>query len=236
MKMPLLSTVLLAVALAGCQPPARTLTAEPPLSQPQNVLPPAKFQKVKPLVRTPPAVAPRQEPRQDGPKPRRVAAGAPTWVAGNPAKWTHIIIHHAAMEFGNAEVLDRLHRQKQWDELGYHFVIDNGNGGAGGAVEVGSRWIKQKHGAHTRIDQGDANYWNEHGIGICLVGNFENHKPSAAQMASAAKLLAFLMEECNIPRQNVLGHGQVPGAQTACPGRLFSYDDLFRRIEALPRN
>jgi hypothetical protein len=231
--------VLLAAGLAGCTTPC-TLVGEPPAPSPgQDRLPPVTFQKVNhvqwtDLAQTNATVG--EERREVAPNPRHAAGGEPSWAAGNPGKWTHIIIHHSATDFGNAEMIDRMHRQKSWDELGYHFVIDNGNGGSGGAIEVGSRWTKQKHGAHTRVDPGDANYWNEHGIGICLVGNFEKKAPSAAQMASAARLVAFLMQECNIPRQNVLGHGQVPGAQTACPGRRFSYDDLFRRIAALPKN
>ena len=241
MRIRLLISVLLAVALAGCESDACLVTGEPPLPLSRTALPPANYQRVKPADRTPlPAVSreePRQEPRKEvAAKLRRVAAGDAAWVAGTPTKWTHIIIHHSAMEFGNAAVIDRQHRQQKWDELGYHFVIANGNGGVGGAVEVGSRWTAQKHGAHCRPDPNDANYWNEHGIGICLVGNFENHRPSAAQMASAARLVAFLMDECGIPRKNVLGHGQVPGAQTACPGQQFSHEDLFCRIEALPRN
>ena len=65
-------------------------------------------------------------------------------------------------------------RDNQWDELGYHFVIGNGTHTGDGQVEVGSRWGKQKHGAHCKTPD---NYYNDHGIGICLVGNFENSNP-----------------------------------------------------------
>ena len=76
-----------------------------------------------------------------------------------------------------------------WDELGYHFVIGNGRGTPDGMIEVGSRWHKQKHGAHCKTPD---NYFNNHGIGICLVGDFTKRRPSAAQMASLEQLVRFL--------------------------------------------
>ena len=150
----------------------------------------------------------------------------------NKKRWRWIVIHHSfPMVYGSAADIDRLHRKRGFDGLGYHFVIDNG--GNDGLVEVGSRWEKQKHGAHCRVDKNDDNYWNEHGIGICLVGNFNGRAPSEKQMQSAARLVARLMADCNIPLKNILGHGQVPGASTDCPGKSFPYRDLFRRIAEL---
>ncbi len=163
----------------------------------------------------------------------RSRVAPPDWVPGDPRRWTHIILHHSATDFGNAAVFDRMHRRRQWDELGYHFVINNGRGGSDGKVEVGPRWIKQKHGAHCRVDPRDDNRWNRHGIGICLVGDFCKRRPSEAQLAGAARLMAFLMRQCNIPMRNLLGHGQVPGASTKCPGRLFPYGELRDRIRAI---
>lgn len=222
-----------AVLASGCQPDVGDLVPNPPPPRPhEDALPPPAFQSMPVVPESPTREALHRESGKGAlvkkPVPDNVA-----WGATKPGQWTHIIIHHSAMAFGNARVIDRLHRDRNWDELGYHFVIDNGRGGAAGRVEVGPRWTKQKHGAHTRPDPDDDNYWNQHGIGICLVGNFNNGRPSEAQMASAARLVAFLMRQCNIPRAKVLGHGQVPGAQTDCPGRLFSYDDLFRRVAAL---
>jgi N-acetyl-anhydromuramyl-L-alanine amidase AmpD len=160
----------------------------------------------------------------------RPAAPNSEWVAASPGKWTHIILHHSADDTGDASAFDRMHRARGWDELGYHFVICNGR--KDGVVEVGPRWAKQKHGAHCRVSQTDNNYWNEHGIGICFVGDMTRHSPSDKQLASAARLMAWLMAQSNIPQRNVLGHGQVPGARTACPGKHFPYGDLMRRVES----
>jgi len=223
--------VLALAGLLGCDGTPGDLVDDPPLPlKPEDVIPPPAFQEVAPPpVDTGPKIA--QVKTRD--QTKRPAAPDPAWVPGKPALWTHIILHHSATDFGNAHTFDVLHRREnKWDELGYHFVIDNGNGGRDGRVEVGPRWRKQKHGAHVRVDPNDDNYWNRHGIGICLVGDFTDDRPSSEQLASAARLIGYLMRACAIPRRNILGHGQVPGEQTACPGRLFPYAALMKRVNA----
>lgn len=155
--------------------------------------------------------------------PRRPAAavGDPAWhAASNGRQWRYIVIHHSATRGGNAQQFDTSHRQvRGFDELGYHFVIDNGNGGPDGRVEVGSRWPKQKHGAHTGGTPD--NEYNETGIGICLVGDFTTGMPTAAQLASLNRLTAYLAETYDIPPANVITHQDAPGGDTACPGGQF---------------
>jgi hypothetical protein len=130
-------------------------------------------------------------------------------------RWKCIVVHHSASEVDAAKSIDEYHRSKGWDELGYHFVIGNGSESADGQIEVGSRWLAQKHGAHCKSDSG---YYNEHGIGICLVGNFENHPPTTKQLASLERLVSYLCREFNIDRSEILSHGGVTG-KTLCPGK-----------------
>jgi hypothetical protein len=139
--------------------------------------------------------------------------------ASNPRPWRYIVIHHSAQESGNASTIDAAHRARGWDGLGYHFVIDNGNGGTDGKVEVGSRWKQQKWGAHT--GNTPDNEYNNFGIGISLVGDFTNHLPSQAQLAAMDRLVQSLMTKYNISPQNVIGHREAPGAKTECPGDAF---------------
>ena len=213
--------------LCGCNPKPGTLVDHVPSPPPPKEL--APLPDINDYHNPPkPKTLERESAAKDRAGPK---APNPEWAAGKPGKWTHIILHHSAGDVGDAALFDRAHRRRGWDELGYHFVIDNG--GNDGLVEVGSRWKKQKHGAHCRVDKNDDNYWNEHGIGICLVGNFNGRAPSEKQMQSAARLVARLMADCNIPLKNILGHGQVPGASTDCPGKSFPYRDLFRRIAEL---
>jgi hypothetical protein len=151
------------------------------------------------------------------------------WVpAAEPRPWQWIIIHHSATQYGNAHIIDGWHRDKGWDELGYHFVIDNGNAGGDGQIEVGPRWPKQKWGAHTKTAD---NRFNDFGIGICLVGNFDVDHPTDAQMKSVAKLVAYLMKTYRISADHIIGHGDAK--PTDCPGRNMSVADVRRAATAL---
>ena len=153
-----------------------------------------------------------------------VAAGDLAWhVAGTSRPWRYIVIHHSATAGGNAERFDASHRRDcGFDELGYHFVIDNGNGGPDGRVEVGSRWPKQKHGAHTGGTPD--NEYNNFGIGICLVGDFSTRLPDREQLDALWRLVCYLAEHHDIPPEHVIGHRDAPNAATECPGdRLHAY-------------
>lgn len=147
--------------------------------------------------------------------------------------WRYIVIHHSASSSGNAASFDRMHRGKGWDGLAYHFVITNGKGGPDGGLEVSHRWWAQKHGAHagglTREAPPETrNDYNEFGIGICLVGNFQHREPTRAQMKRLAGLIQRLRQMFDIPAENVVGHQHVKS--TACPGKLFPWRTLFALI------
>jgi len=153
----------------------------------------------------------------------RAAPGGLWTPPGGERDWRFIILHHSATDHGSAGVFDRLHRSHGWDELGYHFVIGNGTESGNGVVEVGSRWPKQKHGAHCKVS-GHPEY-NDVGIGVCLVGNFDNYRPTGAQVASCIRVVQFLKDRYGVPESRIYGHGQLK--PTHCPGALFPYDEVF---------
>lgn len=136
--------------------------------------------------------------------------------------WKYIVIHHSASASGSAAEFDRFHREKRgWENgLGYHFVIGNGNGTPDGEIEIGNRWVNQINGAHAGVEE-----YNHYGIGICLVGNFNESSPTAAQMASLSVLAEYLQNRCHIPSENVIMHRHC--RQTDCPGRNFPYYKLL---------
>ena len=129
-------------------------------------------------------------------------------------EWRHIVIHHTASSGGSVPAIHEAHLEKGWDGIGYHFVIGNGNGMGDGVIEPTYRWREQMHGAHA----GKTEY-NQHGIGICLVGNFQETHPSSAQLASVKRLVATLKHEYKVPSENVIAHKDVKA--TACPGKNF---------------
>ena len=145
----------------------------------------------------------------------------------NP-QWTHIVIHHSAMKTGNAKIIDRAHRRKGFKNgLGYHFIIDNGTARRhDGQLEVGPRWLRQQPGAHA-----NAGGMNQHGIGICLIGDFTHQQPSAAQMDVLVSLVEELRAFYKIPASRVIRHRDVPGKTTACPGNRFPWTALRRRLQ-----
>lgn len=176
-------------------------------------------------ILTGPAVAQQTPAQQQGPAGSGTvrppvggsySGGQRGWAPAAKAwRWKYIVVHHSDTKVGSAASFDRYHREvRHWDELGYHFVIGNGTGSADGQVEVGPRWTKQKIGAHAGVRE-----FNEYGIGICLVGDFQTDRPSSAQMRSLGQLVAYLERTYRIPESRVMGHGQIPGKSTNCPGR-----------------
>ena len=152
----------------------------------------------------------------------------PAWTpARKSGRWTSVVIHHSATTVGGADRFDEAHRAKGWDGLGYHFVIGNGSDTADGEVEAGPRWRRQAHGAHCKTR---TEYFNRHGIGICLVGNFEEDPPSPGQMRSLRRLVGFLCDEFDIPPSRVYTHGGITG-ETRCPGRLFDLKAFRQELQ-----
>ena len=139
-----------------------------------------------------------------------------------PRVWKYIVVHHSASVRGSAEIFDEWHRAKGWRGLGYHFVIGNGNDQGDGLIVAGPRWYSQEAGAHANSAE-----YNEHGIGICLVGNFEEHAPTPAQWDALRALIDKLCLAYEIPRTNIVGHNQIRrGGSTACPGRYLPLERL----------
>jgi len=136
-------------------------------------------------------------------------------------RWRYILVHHTAGTVGKALLVDRIHRERGFEEgLGYHFIIDNGSLDKGnGQVEVAPRWLAQEQGAHCK-----ASNMNDKSIGISLVGNFNIKKPSAAQLHTLTRLVGMLGSYYEIPVSNVIPHRLVPGARTDCPGNLFPWE------------
>jgi len=142
-------------------------------------------------------------------------------------KWKYIIIHHSATDVGDALRFFEGHKKRGfWRGLGYHFVIDNGTcGKENGQIEVSPRWIKQEDGAHCK-----ASRMNYRGIGVCLVGNFSRGDISEKQLDSLVYLVNKLRRYYDIPTRNIIGHGDVRGASTECPGILFPWRRFWTRI------
>jgi LysM repeat protein len=141
------------------------------------------------------------------------------------SRWRYIVIHHSAIEAGNARAYDSNHRRRGMENgLAYHFVIGNGRDSGNGEIEIGPRWTKQLRGGHVRSSS-----VNNSGIGICLVGNFEKRRPSRKQLDAAFHLVDYLRDSLVHPKCKVTVHRWVDLNHTVCPGKHFPFSTLKRR-------
>jgi hypothetical protein len=201
--------------LEACRPQAtlvRPAPLPPPLVLPTPIpiAPPANIVPESPIVPSP-VLEPEPLATPDGGNPWKPIAEA--------RDWTSIVIHHTATDQGSVESIHETHIAKEWLGIGYHFVIGNGNGMGDGDIEPTFRWREQLHGAHAGTDE-----YNQHGIGIALIGNFDEQPPTPAQLAAIKRLVAVLKSEYEIDSEHVIGHGEVKA--TACPGKLFPLTEV----------
>lgn len=122
---------------------------------------------------------------------------------------TALVVHCSATPAGKpfrAADIDRWHREKGWDGIGYHFVIP-----LDGSIEQGRPL--DEPGAHVEGH-------NKTTIGICLIGGVDAFgKPAETfnieQYAALELLLRGL--RARWPTAEILGHRDFPGVRKACP-------------------
>lgn len=146
-------------------------------------------------------------------------------VGVRAGRWRYIVIHHSASRRGTIKGMDRFHREERHMEngLAYHFVIGNGQGIPDGKVEPGHRWTKQLQGGHMASAA-----LNNTCIGVCLVGNFDETKPTRRQMDSLQALCTYLTRRCRLDASRLKTHQQINTRPTRCPGRHFPLAAFLR--------
>jgi peptidoglycan hydrolase-like protein with peptidoglycan-binding domain len=117
----------------------------------------------------------------------------------------NIAIHHSATTSGSAEAFARYHvNELGWPGIGYHYVVDrDGSISRCHDLEVVSYHVGNS---------------NSHAVGICMVGDFRNQSLPDVQRRATLNLTRYLMDELNIPVDNVWGHIEFPGySWKPCP-------------------
>ena len=135
-----------------------------------------------------------------------------------------IIVHHSESPFGDVPTVDAWHRERGFAQIGYHYLICNGQGGGeDGEIQFGRN--EDVQGAHAK-----ANYRNEGTLGVCLVGTDQF---TAAQKKSLQELLLHLCRR----------HGLTPGTGTIqrhheqCPGPNLDLAAIIAGVQGhLARN
>lgn len=136
----------------------------------------------------------------------------------NPQDVRYLVVHCSATQAKaniGAKEITRMHRERGFLTIGYHFVIRRD-----GTVEKGR--ALDAIGAH-------AEGWNSRSLGICLVGGIDKDgKPqnnfTDDQFATLAKLLMDLRKD--FPKASVLGHRDLPNVKKDCP--CFSVRDWVK--------
>ena len=124
-----------------------------------------------------------------------------------------ILVHHSATATGTPEAFARYHVEHNgWAGIGYHYVID-----ATGKV--------YKTQAATTICNHTAKH-NESGLGICLIGNFEQTTPTPAALKALVELCKELMKAYSI--NAVWGHKEL--VKTVCPGKNLNMTRVREEI------
>lgn len=67
---------------------------------------------------------------------------------------------------------------------------------------------------------------NHCSIGVAVIGDLDEHRVLPEQWEALKGLLQDLACEHRISAENILGHREVPGAATACPGKFLDMDSL----------
>lgn len=211
---------------AGCLGCYRPAVVPPPASISRPELPTLT---PPPIIETPTVPTPQES---EVPPVTPITKDNP-WKPETAARdWKYIVLHHTASEQGDVESIHESHLKnkdkngKPWLGIGYHFVIGNGKGMSDGEIEPTFRWKKQMQGAHAGV----ADY-NQHGVGIVLVGNFEDGSPTKAQITSVKRLVRILSREYEIAVSQIIGHGDVKA--TECPGTHFPLSEIRDSVAAL---
>jgi hypothetical protein len=144
--------------------------------------------------------------------------GTPRWSLSKPMHGVQrITIHHDAMNASGLsgqraaaarmEKVRRSHldRGPTWVDIGYHYVID----------PDGRVW----EGRPASIEGAHVSATNEHNLGIMLMGNFQEHRPTQAQLTTLDNFVAFQMRQHRVPISRVFTHRELK--PTECPGRFL---------------
>ena len=134
-------------------------------------------------------------------------------------RWNYIYIHHSAGTSGNAQSLlgsDSM--------LADHFVIGNGDGAADGEIQIGRRWNQQLAPGSVSGAESIAPSC----ISICLIGDFNQGRPTPTQQRQLVQLVTALQSRLHISNDRVSFFEKA--ALSAGIGSYFPAKDFRKQI------
>ena len=121
---------------------------------------------------------------------------------------TILVYHHTAIKSISPEDIDKLHKNKGWKGIGYHYYIRKD-----GTIYKGRE--DNAEGSHIKG-------YNKESIGICVEGNFEEEYLSNEQIESLKNLSVYICLKYNI--KDILPHKEL--GKTLCPGKNFPLEEI----------
>jgi hypothetical protein len=114
----------------------------------------------------------------------------------------------------------RAHQARGWPDIAYHVLIDrNGNAYEGRPTKA--------------VPDTATNYDPKGHFTVMCEGNFEEQRPSRAQVDALVNVLAWASARFDVPPRTIAGHRD--HADTACPGsklqRLIARGEIRRRVK-----
>lgn len=113
----------------------------------------------------------------------------------------YLIIHCSDSAWGSAPVIRSWHRARGWEDIGYHFVINNGRPDQ--KLQIISMDGSIEAGRSVDVAGSHCLGYNDKSLGICLVGKTEF---TLSQMDTLKELCQELCMKFGIPAENVIGH------------------------------
>jgi hypothetical protein len=206
--------------LTGCQ----STRQQGVVALPKDVWPDATAANARPVVDAP----------RDPPPTHSVIARA-NWTKAKPNMRhskpmngvTRITVHHSALHAGGSmskgevasmlEAIRRSHVSRtdgQWIDIGYHYIID----------PLGRVW----EGRPTHIEGAHVSKTNDHNLGVMLLGNFNEQRPTPAALATLDSFVAAEMRRYRVPVREVYTHQELK--PTECPGRNLQQYMMLTRL------
>lgn len=148
---------------------------------------------------------------------------SPIYATGiDRAKTCKIVVHHDADAQDSVKLMDiyELHKHiRGWScGIAYHYIVLNNN--------VYKIHYDEDVTAHAY----GANY---NSISICMHGDFSKQYPTEELYNKVAFLSVILMRKYNLKPEDVIGHREVAGNKTECPGNNFDMDKLRLKIKMI---
>lgn len=122
------------------------------------------------------------------------------------SRWRYIYIHHSKSANGNAQLLGQA--ANSIEGMGDHFLIGNGDGCSDGEIQEGQRWNRQL----TAVPPLGVTSMDPACIGICVIGDFDQTRPTPTQLHRLAQLVQALQAHYRIPATQVIWATDSPTA------------------------